>query len=174
MSAKPLRNSKGVNKPFRSPFSTPQSDNKKNHTNTLELNTHKTPLKVSVAKRLFFQQSPFKKLHLDEESCNKHTDIEVTEKLYQADLESLKKKIQQKKESVEALKTELLYKKKNKAESVEGAIKKWTKCCQSALIDYQNSLQEKNSQTVKMSEILSSFNINPDTVRFSIDDDTFY
>ena len=44
MSAKPFRNSKGVNKPFRSPFSTPQNDNKKNHTNTPELNTHKKPL----------------------------------------------------------------------------------------------------------------------------------
>ncbi|XP_043508032.1 swi5-dependent recombination DNA repair protein 1 homolog [Frieseomelitta varia] len=173
MSAKPFRNSKGVNKPFRSPFNTPQNDNKKNHTNTPKLNTHETPLKVSVAKRLLFQQSPsFKKLHLDKESCNKH--IEVTEKLYQADLESLKKRIQQKKKSVEALKTELLYKKKNKAESIEAAIRKWTKCCQSALVDYQNSLQEKNSQTVKMSEILSLFNTNPDTVRFSIDDDTFY
>ncbi|XP_043601450.1 swi5-dependent recombination DNA repair protein 1 homolog [Bombus pyrosoma] len=175
MSAKPLRNSKGVNKPFRSPFSTPQNNDKKDNISEPETSTYRTPLKVSVAKRLLFQQSPSsKKLYLDTENCNKEIDIEVKEKLYQTDLELLRKSIQEKEETIKILKTELSYKKKNKAENLEDAIKKWTECCQSALIDHQKILQGEGGQIVKMSEILSSFNINPDIVHFSINDDTFY
>lgn len=44
MSIKPYRNSKGVNKPFRSPFSTPRNNAVKSNVNTPELNTHETPL----------------------------------------------------------------------------------------------------------------------------------
>ncbi|CAK9808223.1 Swi5-dependent recombination DNA repair protein 1 homolog [Anthophora quadrimaculata] len=168
MSAKPFRNSKGVNKPFCSPFNnTPQSNNKKN-TNTLEANSDKT-LRVSTTRRMLFQQTPSpKKLCLSEENSNKQN-----KELCQADLESLKKRIQQKKKSIDNLKTTLSYQKKNKAEDLENAIKKWTECCQNALKDYQNILQERNGQSVSMSEILSSFNINSDIVRFSVDNDTF-
>lgn len=44
MSAKPLRNSKGVNKPFRSPFNTPQNNDKKDNINAPETSTYGTPL----------------------------------------------------------------------------------------------------------------------------------
>lgn len=40
MSAKPFKNGKGVNKPFRSPFSTPQSNN---NINISKLSTYETP-----------------------------------------------------------------------------------------------------------------------------------
>ncbi|XP_031370866.1 swi5-dependent recombination DNA repair protein 1 homolog isoform X4 [Apis dorsata] len=172
MNAKPFKNGKGVNKPFRSPFSTPQSSD---NINISKLTTYETPLKVSIAKRLIYQKTPSpKKLCINKENNNKQTDIKIKNKLYQIDLELLKKKIQEKEESIKILKTTLLYKKKNKAENLESVIKKWTTCCQNALIDYQKCLQEKNDQPVKLSEILSLFNINPDIVCFSIDDDTFY
>ncbi|XP_043790605.1 swi5-dependent recombination DNA repair protein 1 homolog isoform X2 [Apis laboriosa] len=172
MNAKPFKNGKGVNKPFRSPFSTPQSND---NINISKLNTYETPSKVSIAKRLIYQKTPSpKKLCINKENNNKQTDIKVKNKLYQINLELLKKKIQEKEESIKILKTTLLYKKKNKAENLESVIKKWITCCQNALIDYQKCLQEKNDQPVKLSEILSSFNINPDIVCFSIDDDTFY
>ncbi|CAK9824418.1 Swi5-dependent recombination DNA repair protein 1 homolog [Anthophora retusa] len=168
MSAKPFRNSKGVNKPFCSPFNnTPQSNNK-NNTNTLGAHSDKT-LRVSTTRRMLFQQTPSpKKLCLSEKNSNKQN-----KELCQADLESLKKRIQQKKESIDNLKTTLSYQKKNKAEDLENAIRKWTECCQNALKEYQNILQERNGQSVSMSEILSSFNINSDIVRFSVDNDTF-
>ncbi|KAG6795212.1 swi5-dependent recombination DNA repair protein 1 isoform X1 [Apis mellifera caucasica] len=172
ISAKPFKNGKGVNKPFRSPFNTPQSNN---NINISKLSTYETPSKISVAKRLIYQKtSSPKKLCINKENNSKQTEIEVKNKLYQIDLELLKKKIQEKEESIKILKTTLSYKKKNKAENLESVIKKWTTCCQNALIDYQKCLQEKNDQPVKLFEILSSFNINPDIVCFSIDDDIFY
>lgn len=62
---------------------------------------------------MLFQQSPSpKKLYLDTENCNKEIDIEIKEKLYQTDLESLRKSIQEKEETIKILKTELSYKKK--------------------------------------------------------------
>ncbi|KOC60986.1 Swi5-dependent recombination DNA repair protein 1 like protein [Habropoda laboriosa] len=175
MSAKPFRNSKGVNKPFCSPFNnTPQNNNNKRNTNIPESNSDKTPLKVSVAKRLLFQQTPSpKKLCSSEENSNNQANIKQNNELYQVHLESLKERIQLKEESIKNLKTTLSYQKKNKAEDLENAIKKWTECCQNALKDYQNELQERTGQSVTMSEILSSFNINPDIVCFSVDNDTF-
>lgn len=41
MNAKPFKNGKGVNKPFRSPFSTPQSSD---NINISKLTTYETPL----------------------------------------------------------------------------------------------------------------------------------
>ncbi|XP_054016647.1 swi5-dependent recombination DNA repair protein 1 homolog isoform X1 [Hylaeus anthracinus] len=172
MSAKPFRNSKGVNRPFRSPFSTPKNDNTKNNTNTPESNTSETPLRVSVSKRLLFQTPPTKKLRLSNETYINQTD-EQNKELRQSDLDSLKKRIQEKQELINNLKTTLLYKKKNKAEDLETAIKKWTDACQNALRDYQNDLQERNGRSVKMVEILSSLGIEPNTVQFYINDDTF-
>ncbi|CAL7937861.1 unnamed protein product [Xylocopa violacea] len=174
MSAKPYKNSKGVNKPFCSPFNTPQNNINKSNINTPESSERKTPLKISVAKRLLFQQTPpCKRL-----CVNKGDDNEIGTKLkselYRSDLELLKMRIQQKEKSINDLKTTLLYRKKNKAEDLESVIKKWTDCCQNALWDYQKDLQERNGQIVEMSIILSSFNIEPDIVHFSIDDGTFY
>ena len=173
MSLKPFRNSGGVNKPFRSPFSnTPQSNSIKDNNNTPDSNTCRTPVKSSASKKLLFTNTPSpKKLCVTKEN---HIDIEENKVLYREDLESLRKKVQEKQESINNLKRILSYKKKNKAEDLEIAIQKWTNCCQIALKDYQNDLQEKSGQSVTISEILSSLNINPDKVHFSIDDDTFY
>lgn len=161
---------------FSSPFNTtPQCSNNKSDINTAEQNKQeKTPLKGSIARRLLFQQTPSpKKLRLSEEDCNQ-TDNESKKILRRSDLEVLKQRIKQKEKTVRHLKTTILYRKKNKAEDLECAIQKWTESCQNALRDYQNSLKNDGRQSVAMSEILSSFNINPDTVRFSVDNDTFY
>ncbi|XP_043247873.1 swi5-dependent recombination DNA repair protein 1 homolog [Colletes gigas] len=174
MSAKPFKNSKGVNKPFRSPFSTPRKNSTENNVNNTALASHGTPLRVSISKRLLFQTPPTKKLRLSEEKCENQTDVEQHTELCQDHLESLKKQIQGKQELINKLKTILLYKKKNKAEDLETAIKKWIDACQNALKDYQNDLQERNGQSVSMAEILSTFGIKPDTVNFLITDDTFH
>lgn len=149
--------------------------------------------KVSVSKKLLFESPPAKRLCLSTESC------EQSKELSRFHLESLRKRIREKQESINNLKTTLSYKKKvkenqrlhvnyiidirclskifvqlkNKAEDLETAIKKWTDICQIALRDYQNNLQERNGYCTNMTEILSSFNIDPSIVCFSTDDDTF-
>lgn len=177
MSLKPFKNSKGVNKPFRSPFAnTPQNNNNKNNvTDTTELNTCVTPIKRSASKKLLFTYTPSpKKMCLNKENNEDHIDIEKNKILYQNDLESLKKRIQEKQESINNLKRTLSYRKKNKVEDLEVAINKWRNSCQIALKDYQHDLQKNNGQTVTISEILSSLNIDPNVVHFSVDDDIFY
>ncbi|XP_076164560.1 swi5-dependent recombination DNA repair protein 1 homolog isoform X2 [Ptiloglossa arizonensis] len=174
MSAKPFRNSEGVNRPFRSPFSSSRNNNTENNVSTPESNIHKSLLRVSVSQRLLFQTPPTKKFRLTEGNEETKIDVERNIKLCQDDLALLKKQIQKKQESINNLKTTLLYKKKNKAEDLETAIKKWTDACQNALKDYENDLQNRNGQSVNMTEILSSFGIKPNTVRFCTNDDTFY
>lgn len=72
--------------------------------------------KISVAKRLIYQKtSSPKKLCINKENNSKQTEIEVKNKLYRIDLELLKKKIQEKEESIKILKTTLSYKKKVKS-----------------------------------------------------------
>nr|XP_012141507.1 PREDICTED: swi5-dependent recombination DNA repair protein 1 homolog [Megachile rotundata] len=177
MSLKPFRNAKGVNKPFRSPFTnTPQNNNNKNNvTDTTESNTCITPVKRCASKKLSFTCTPSpKKVCLQKESNEDHIDIEKNKVLCQNDLELLKKRIHEKQESINNLKRTLSYRKKNKAEDLEVAINKWRNSCQVALKDYQYDLQQKCGQTVTISEILSSLNIDPNVVHFSTDDDTFY
>lgn len=111
---------------------------------------------------------------LNKNNNENHIDIEKNNVLCQNDLELLKKKIQEKQESINNLKRTLSYRKKNKAEDLEVAINKWRNSCQVALKDYQYDLQKKSGQTVTISEILSSLNIDPNVVHFSMDDDAFY
>ncbi|XP_015439402.1 PREDICTED: uncharacterized protein LOC107194313 [Dufourea novaeangliae] len=173
MSAKPYRNSKGVNKPFHSPFNTPRNKNTESNTNTPKSNTSESSLRVSLSKRSLFQTPPVKKLRLSDEKSEKLPDIEQNKQLCRDDLESLKKRIQEKQKTINNLKTTLLYKKKNKAEDLESAINKWTEVCQTAIEDYQNDLEERKQQSVTITQILSSLGIDPDIVHFSIDDDAF-
>ncbi|XP_076382608.1 swi5-dependent recombination DNA repair protein 1 homolog isoform X2 [Megalopta genalis] len=170
MSTKPFRNSKNVDKPFRSPFSTPKNKNTENITNTPELNSSQTSLS-STSKKLLFETPPTKKLRLTEEHTQSSTNQST--KLCRNDLELLKKKIQEKQVSVSNLKTTLLYKKKNNAEDLRNIINKWTRVCQIVLRDYQNYLEKMNGQPVSIMDILSSFGIDHKLVHFSPDDDTF-
>lgn len=177
MSLKPFKNAKGVNKPFRSPFTntSQNNSNKNNVIHTTESNTCITPVKRCTSKKLLFTCTPSpKKICLNKDNNEDYIDIEKNEVLCQNDLELLKKRIQEKQESINNLKRTLLYRKKNKAEDLEAAIKKWRNSCQIALKDYQYDLQNKSGQAVTISEILSSLNIDPNVVHFSTDDDTFY
>ena len=174
MSAKPFRNSRGVNKQFRSPFSTtPRNKNTENVANTPESKIHETSLKVSVAKKTLFT-TPIKKLRLSDENFENQAQVEQDKELCRADLELIQKRIQEKQESINNLKTIQLYKKKNKGEDLENEIKKHTDVCQTGLRDYQNLLQERNGQSISITEILSSLGIDPAIARFSKDDETFY
>ncbi|XP_076241606.1 uncharacterized protein LOC143183778 [Calliopsis andreniformis] len=173
MSARPFRNSKGVNKPFRSPFNITPKNNVENKINTPESNTCQTPLRIAVSKKLHFE-TPTKKLCLSVENDDRQTNLEQNKELFQSDLVLLKKRIQEKQKAINSLKTTLLYKKKNKAEDLETAIKKWTAVCQTTLKDYQNNLENRNGHSMSMIDILSSFGIDPNIVCFSIDDNTFY
>lgn len=174
MSAKPLRNSRGVNKQFRSPFSTtPQNKNTENAANTPESKIRETPLKLSVAKKTLFT-TPIKKLRLSDENCEDQAQVKQDKELCRADLELIQKRIQEKQKSINNLKTIQLYKKKNLGEDLETEIRKYTDICQTGLRDYQNLLQERNGQSIGITEILSSLSIDPGIVRFSTDDQTFY
>ena len=174
MSAKPLRNSRGVNKQFRSPFNnTPRNKNTENVANTPESKIHETPLKVSVAKKTLFT-TPIKKLRLSDENCESQAQVKQDKELCRADLELIQKRIQEKQKSINNLKTIQLYKKKNKGEDLETEIRNNTDVCQTGLRDYQNLLQERNGQSISITEILSSLGIDPAIARFSTDDETFY
>ncbi|XP_076295992.1 swi5-dependent recombination DNA repair protein 1 homolog isoform X2 [Lasioglossum baleicum] len=172
MSSKPFRNSKSVNKPFRSPFSTPRSKSTKNIANTPESNSSES--RVSASKKSLFQTPPTKRLRLTEEVTKDQRNTEQSKELCRNDLELLKKRIQEKQESISNIKTTLLYKKKNNAEDIRNSIKKWTEVCQIVLGDYQDDLKKRNEQSVSIMDILSSFGIDPKLVQFSPDDDTFY
>lgn len=174
MSSKPLKNSKGVNKPFRSPFNTFILNDSKRTANVHTPESSKSePLRNSLMKRLIFEDTPPRK-----SLClNTEDDQQIREEkeiLYQSDLESLQRRVQQKEESLAILKTKQLHRKKNKAMDLESAIKIWTEGCQTALEDYQAYQQERNGRTVSMSDIFSVFNINPEIVCYSVDDDAFH
>ncbi|XP_078033089.1 swi5-dependent recombination DNA repair protein 1 homolog isoform X2 [Augochlora pura] len=172
MSTKPFRNSKGVDKPFRSPFSTPKIKNNENITNTPESNRSQTLLnRSSMSKKSLFQTPPTKKLRLSDEHTHSGT-IQNT-KLCRNDLELLKSRIQEKQVTINNLKTTLLYKKKNNPEDLRNIIKKWTKVCQIVLRDYQNYLAKRNGQPVSIIDILSSFGVDHKLVNYSPDNDTF-
>ncbi|XP_076650258.1 swi5-dependent recombination DNA repair protein 1 homolog [Halictus rubicundus] len=172
MSSKPFRNSKGVNKPYRSPFSTPRNKSTGYIADTPESNSSES--RVSVSKKLLFQTPPTKKLRLTEEVTEDQRNTEQSKKLCQNDVELLKKRIREKQESINKLKTTLLYKKKNNADDLRNSIKKWTEVCQTVLSDYQADLKKRSEQSVSIMDILSSFGIDPKLVHFSPDDDTFY
>ena len=174
MSAKPLRNSRGVNKQFRSPFSTtPRNKNTENVANTPESKIRETASKDSVAKKTLFT-TPAKKLRLSDENCEDRAQVEQDTELRRADLELIQKRIQEKQKSINNLRTVQLYKKKNPGEDLETEIRKYTDVCQTGLRDYQNLLQERNGQPIGITEILSSLSIDPAIAGFSTDDETFY
>ncbi|XP_031842644.1 swi5-dependent recombination DNA repair protein 1 homolog isoform X2 [Nomia melanderi] len=174
MSTKPYRNSKGVDKPFRSPFSTPKNKNTEINVNTPKSSTPVTSMKVSVPRKSLFPIPPTKKVRLSTVETADQSDVEQNEKLCHDDLETLRKRIREKQVAINQLKTTLLYKRKNKTEDLENAIEKWTKVCQTALEDYQNDWKEQNGESVSIMNILSSLGIDPKVIRFSPDDDTFY
>ncbi|XP_026674085.1 uncharacterized protein LOC108630721 isoform X2 [Ceratina calcarata] len=173
MSTKPFKNGRGVDKPFCSPFTTPhRNDDDKGILIDAPRASKSEPLKSLSMKRLFEETPPRKRSRSSTENDNDDRISEEKNKvLYRSDLESLKERIREKEVSLAALKTSLLYRKKN--EDLEGAIEKWIGGCQAALQDYQEHLRERNGQNVSMSDILSFFDITPDKVCYSVDDDTF-
>ncbi|XP_017889660.1 uncharacterized protein LOC108630721 isoform X1 [Ceratina calcarata] len=191
MSTKPFKNGRGVDKPFCSPFTTPhRNDDDKGILIDAPRASKSEPLKSLSMKRLFEETPPRKRSRSSTENDNDDRISEEKNKvLYRSDLESLKERIREKEVSLAALKTSLLYRKKvretierdvlfieiifRQNEDLEGAIEKWIGGCQAALQDYQEHLRERNGQNVSMSDILSFFDITPDKVCYSVDDDTF-
>ena len=179
-STTPLKNSKNVSKPFRSPFSTGQ---------------------VKIDKRSLFdeQQSPTVKSEtksrsllsckVNETGCKTNNTEEKRRKIFDSEiLENqkmsscepsknsliiLKRKIFGKRQELESLKSSNMCAKKHNPEQLKESINKWKVACQGALEELCYELNKKNNENLKISDVLNRLGISETIVDYSIEDDSF-
>ncbi|XP_066595623.1 uncharacterized protein [Prorops nasuta] len=163
-----LRNSKGANKPFCSPFK------KSFETDNTRLRVTKRPRSPNSLQSLAScrSTSPIKKvqkrLHLlnrKEDSSKYSINLDSNSRDYKERIETKKKEILDLKKNIS--------KQREKAENLKRLIDMWRNGCQQALQKYLYELQQKRNESINMIKLLQSLNIPEDLVKYTENDDSF-
>lgn len=117
--------------------------------------------------------SPFKRLKPAPQQSVVHSNSDISESEISNSLEALTKRIQQKEKCLNDRKRSLLYRQKNNPQELEAEIEKWTATFQTAIQDLRIELENKHGKPFTVMEILATFGIDPNVVRYNADDDTF-
>ncbi|XP_014215561.1 uncharacterized protein LOC106644527 [Copidosoma floridanum] len=177
----PLKNSKNVNKPFKSPFDTSTTPNKELTKSGQKpgrlsfVSESPVSLRAHEAKRV---------LQLDDsELDNKRSKLTrydsdgiekiVPENATKSDLLLLKRKIFEIRQELDCLKSRERCSKKHDPKVLRASIDRWQSACQSALEIVCSELTERNGQSSNISDVLSMLGIPEELVHYSKKDDAF-
>ncbi|XP_014235095.1 uncharacterized protein LOC106657909 [Trichogramma pretiosum] len=171
----PLKNSKGVNKPFKSPFESPlvnaDSDVKRNSC------TKSIPNKKIEAKRVLLLDDSIKeckKRKLNDIKLESQSIVQIPEHdLTKRDLQMLKRKIFEMRQELDRLKSRERCTKKNNPKELKISISTWKSACQTALETLCFELTERNGQSCSISNVLETLNIPASIVGYSEKEDSF-
>ncbi|XP_046473511.1 uncharacterized protein [Neodiprion pinetum] len=170
----PLRNSTAANRPFRSPFHTILSPCDKVNLNGKRVKVSNVRSSPSWTPKKRTSHQPClmgKKICLENEYAPSECDKERS--ITEDDLKQIKDRICVKKQQLESVKRQLLYKKKHEAHDLNDLTERWLRGCQEALMQFQKDISCHSGTAVSMPELLAQLGIPPKLVQYSVEDCDF-